>query len=212
MIYIFVSIFILITIVSLLRVRLKFEFGTDNNLLFIGLGKTGPEFDFKNKTGIIKFAGLKLKKFSFFKPKTKKKTKPKILKKEKTKRIRPFRNIAKILPNILNSIWKFFIGLLKSVIVEEFSGQVKAGFDSPDNTGLLFGYYQAALNAVPSVIGRVTYTPVWDEASFNGSVRGSFALPMYKIIFQTIKLAVSLPLRDIMKLAIGRKEGGQDGK
>ncbi|MEA1981715.1 MAG: hypothetical protein U9N54_12195 [candidate division Zixibacteria bacterium] len=211
MIYFLISIFILIAIVSLLRVRLKFEFGTDNNLLFIGLGKTGPEFDFKTKTGIIKFAGLKLKKFSFSKPKTEKKTKPKKIKKIK-KRIRPFKNILKILPNILNSVWKFFIGLLKSVIVEEFSGQIKAGFDSPDNTGLLFGYYQAALNAVPSVIGRVTYTPVWDEASFNGAVRGSFALPMYRIIFQTIKLAVSLPLRDIIKLAIGKKEGGQDGK
>ncbi len=211
MIYIFVSIFILVVIISLLHIRLKFEFGTDNNLLFIGLGKTGPEFDFKNKTGIIKFAGLKLKSFSFSKSKIEKKAKSKKIKKIK-KRTRPFKDILKIIPNLLNSLWNFFVGLLKSVTVEEFQGQIEAGFESPDNTGLLFGYYQAALNAVPSVVGRVTYTPVWDEASFAGSVRGSFALPIYRIIFQTFKLAVSLPLRDIIKLAIGKKEGGQDGK
>ncbi len=209
--YYFISIIIILFIlISLLRVRLKFEFGTDNNLLFVGLGKTGPEFDFKNKTGITKFAGLKLKRFSLSKPKAEKKEKPKKIKKEK--RTRPFKDILKIIPNLLNSLWNFFVGLLKSVIVEEFQGEIKAGFDSPDNTGLLFGYYQAALNAVPSVIGRVTYTPVWDEASFAGSVRGSFALPMYRIIFQTFKLAISLPLRDMIKLAIGKKEGGQDGK
>ena len=100
-------------------------------------------------------------------------------------------------------LWKI---LLKSIIVEELSGTIKAGFDSPCLTGQIFGYYQAVVGAVPSMAGRVIYIPVWDEELFEVSFKASVAIPLYKIVYRTMILIIKLPLREIIKLAIGKKE------
>ncbi len=197
-----------------MKLRLKFSFGQGDRLLFIGIGKSGPELNFVDKVGVIKIAGVKLKSFSL--QKSEKKEKSEKIKKEKPKkekkRTRSIKQAVSLLPNLLNSLGHFFLGLLKSIIVEEFQGKIEAGFDSPDNTGIVYGYYQAALASAPNVMSRVQYTPIWNDSGFSVNIRGSIALPLYKIIYQFSKFAISLPLRELIKLAIGTKKGAQDGK
>jgi hypothetical protein len=116
-----------------------------------------------------------------------------------------------LLPKCAKALHGYSFGILRSIIVEELQAEIEAGFDSPDLTGLTFGYYQAALAAAPGVVGRVEYRPDWTGASFSGQARGSVALPLYRLLGRSIVLVYQLPLREILKLAIGRRRGGQDG-
>jgi hypothetical protein len=109
-----------------------------------------------------------------------------------------------------SALWGYFVSILKSVAVEEAQGEIEAGFDEPDITGRVFGYYQAALGMVPSVVGRVAFVPDWTGASFSASMRLSLALPLYKLIWRTLVLIARLPLRELVKLAIGKKRGDED--
>ena len=68
----------------------------------------------------------------------------------------------------------------------------------------------AALGAVPAIAGRFRYIPRWDQQYFGGSVRLSLAIPVYRIALRTIVFIYKLPLRDLIKLAIGKKKGDQD--
>ena len=217
MIYAFITIAVLIVALLVLRLRLRLEISSDRKLLFAGLGQTGPEFDFRSRTGVVRLFGLRTKQFRLGgrKPEKKEREADKARRAEKkppkAKRKRSPKEIVKILPQCLRALGKYLLGLLKAAIVEQAEGEIEAGFDAPHLTGELFGFYQAALAAAPGVVGRVRYIPDWTGQSFSGSVRCSVAWPVYKLIWQTTLLVFRLPVRKIIKLAIGTKEGVQDG-
>jgi hypothetical protein len=102
--------------------------------------------------------------------------------------------------------------IVKSLAVEELQGEIEGGFDSPDLTGRAFGYYRAVLGAVPALAGHFRYYPVWTGAVFSGSLRLAVVLPLYKMLYRTLLLVFRLPLRKIIKVAIGTKKGEQDVK
>ena len=215
MYYLLLTILVLLTLVMLLRIRVRFRFGSGQRLLFVGLGRTGPEFDLADRVGYVKLCGLSIKQFPLDRakekaPKAPKPPRKKAVAKKKTRRP-TLSQLKTMIPAMAKAAWFYFRGLLKGVIVEELNGEITAGFTSPDITGTVFGYYQAALAAVPAVAGRVAYIPDWTGPSLSGAVRGSVALPIYRLVFLTIRLVFKLPLRDLLKLAIGRKKGGQDG-
>ncbi len=202
-----------VTAICLLNLRVRFELSGDRRLLFIGLGRTGPELDFVRGRGVFRLAGIRVKTFAIgerkpSKPK-KKPEKPRRAKPLK-KATRPLRDILRVGTKCLGPVGAFLTGILKSVAVERLEGQIEVGFESPDLTGRVFGYYQAALAAVPGVVGRVRFIPDWTGASFGGSARVAVALPLYKLLARTAVLIYRLPLRELIRLAIGKKKGEQD--
>ena len=212
MIYMITVLIIFFILTLLLKIRLKLQLEDVHKTAFFGLGRSGISYDFISKKISIQLFGKILKELSSQeKPKKDKKVSKTTKKSKKTKRVRPIKDILALIPKSTQALYNYSISLLKSVIVEELEGQVTAGFDSPDITGQLFGYYQAAYYAVPSVVGRVQYYPNWIEASFDANLRASVAIPLYTIIYRSIILFFSLPLRDIIKITIGRKERSHDG-
>lgn len=215
MAYFFLIFVAAITAVFLLNIRIRLEFSKDSKLLFVGLGRTGPEIDLLRNEGIVKLWGRKVKRFEVGKEKReippkakKKKEKLKRAVPKKTRKRSP-RDIVKVGRKSIKPLWAYIINLLKAVGIEELEGCVEAGFEEPHLTGMMFGYYQAALAAVPNVVGRVQFTPVWTGASFSGSAKVAVALPLYKFAGRTAQLLWRLPLREIIKLAIGKKEKGE---
>lgn len=205
------------------RLRLRLNLSSDRKLLFVGLGRSGPEFHLGAKKGELKLFGFRILSFDTGgreKPKKKlrkqiseavKKEKEAKAEKPKTRRKRSLRNILTVVPQCSRALWLYFIELLKASIIEQAEGEIEAGFDSPDLTGQAFGFYQAALGAVPALAGRFRYIPDWTGASFSGAVRLTVALPMYRLVGRTLVLIWRLPVRKIVKLAIGEKGGVQDG-
>ncbi len=202
----------------LLHLRVRLHFSPEKKLLFIGLGRSGPELDFIRREAVISLWGWKVKRVTFdikaemFKktPSSRKEKRAKAPPKAAPRRQRSLRDILHLLPKCFQPLWQFMIGVFKSVIVEELEGQIEGGFDSPHVTGMVFGYYQAALAAVPNVVGRVRFVPMWTEASLSGSARVAVAIPLYKLLGRMIVLLFRLPLRDLFKLAIGKKKGVSD--
>lgn len=204
---------LLFAAILLLRLRVRFELGGGRRILFVGLGRSGSELNFTERVQTIRLFGwtlwsgpMKAADESEIPPDDKKKTKRK-----KPRRVRPVREMIEAVPAISSAMWHYSIGLLKSVIVEELEAEIEAGFEAVDLTGQVFGYYQAALAAAPGVMGRVRYTPDWTGASFDGKARVAVALPLYRLVMCTLTLIYQLPLRRLVKLAIGKKRGGQDG-
>jgi len=212
---------------TLLRLRFRFEIAGNVRRVFVGLGRSGVELDYVTRRQTFRLFGLAVKESDIARPSdpleqesiqqagetdevaadpTHELAKPKRL-----RRVRPVKDILRIIPRCSQALWGYSIGLLKSIIVEELEAEIEGGFDSPDLTGTAFGYYQAALAAVPGVVGHVKYTPDWQGASFCGRARGSVALPLYRLILRSAALMWQLPLRDLIKLAIGKQRGGQDG-
>ncbi len=209
---------LLLAAILLLRIRVRFELGSDRRLLFVGLGRSGPEYDFVRRVQSFLLFGRRIKSTPMKKAdkaaEPKLEARPEDKKKppaKKARRVRPFGDSLRAVPEVSRALWRYSIGLLKSIVVEELEADVEAGFYEPDLTGQLFGYYQAALAAVPSVVGRVRYTPDWTGASFAGQARVAVALPLHRLLYRTLILIGQLPLRRLIKLAIGRKRGGQDG-
>ena len=213
MLYILPLIVLVLIAFMLLRIRLLFEFSKDSRLLFVGLGRSGPELELRSKSGVVKLFNVRLIRFEMDKKKP-----PKVEKEEKRPRKAPLkkarqrspRDIIKVARKSLRPLGAYVINLLKAVAVEELEGTVEAGFEEPHLTGAVFGYYQAALAAVPSVVGRVQYIPNWTEASFRGAGKMAVTLPMYKFVGRTVQLLWQLPLREIIRLAIGKKKGESD--
>ena len=214
MLYFVIPVIVLLAIGLSLRLRVRFLFGGDDQLFFVGLGRTGIEIDLSERSGRVKIWGLGVKKLSLEKRATKsqdvRRTKETKVA-QKPKRTRDWRAAARLLPQTAATLFKYVIELIRSSIVEELRADIKGGFESPDLTGRAFGYYQAVLAAAPGVVGRVHFQPDWTGPSFSASARGSFALPMYKLLYHTARTLRALALRDLIKLAIGTKRGGQDG-
>lgn len=205
----------------LLRLRVRYVNQPDRHRLFAGLGRSGVEIDYRARTGSVKLFGMRFKSISLDKPaekprpeskaKTKATSKSKAKKKTSTRK-RSFKDMAAVLLKSRSALWRYTVGLLGSLIVEELEAKIEAGFDEPDLTGITFGYYQAALGAVPAVVGRLNFVPDWTGPSFAAQGRVAVALPMYRLVGKTLGLLRRLPLREIAKVTIGRKEGVQDVK
>lgn len=214
MLYVILIIVLLMAAVTLLRIRIRFELTPDRRLLFVGLGRTGHEQDFVARVGRIKLFGVAVKTISGVEKKEaepeKKPDREKKPKKKKPGRKRSMGQLLGVVPGVLSAVGNYMWSLVKSIKVEELHGEIVAGFDSPDATGQAFGYYQAALAMAPSVVGRVQFRPDWTGQSFGGSARVALAIPLYRIILRTIVLIFKLPLRKLIKLAIGKKKGDQD--
>ena len=219
MLYLLLILLVLFIALLLLNIRVRFQLSDGRKLLFVGLGRSGPEFDFAGKAGSIMLFGMKVKSFEIdrVKKKKRKETKEKTRKAKVAKPPKPPKrsraslgDIYRVGPKCIGPMWAYIVGLLKAVVVEELEGQVEGGFDSPHLTGAVFGYYQAALAAVPGVVGRVQFIPDWIGPSFSGAARVSVAIPVYKLLLRTIMLTYRLPLRDLLKLAIGKKKGVSD--
>lgn len=190
----------------MLHIRIRVVWGDDKKILFVGLGRSGPELDFNSKKGRLCLFNFKIKEFSFEKETEKGKEKPDkpIRKKtDKPKKQRSYKNMLNMLPLLMKEFFTYMKNILSSLIVEELEADIEAGFDAPHLTGQVYGYYQAALAAVPSVMNRIHYSPNWTEQTFSVSTKGSISLPLYKLIWWTIILLWRLPLRDLYKLAIG---------
>lgn len=220
MIYILLALVLLAASLLLLRLRLRLEVSSDRKLVFLGLGRSGPEFDFRRRQGVLRVFGLRLLRFDLDgrekqpaektkreKPKTKIPAKP-----SRPKRRRPVRDVLVVLPQCLKALGRYALGLLRAAVLEQAEGEIEAGFESPHLTGQVFGYYQAALAAVPGLMGRVLFIPDWTGQSFSGALRVTIAWPVYRLVWQTTRLVFRLPVRKIIKLAIGTKEGVQDGE
>jgi hypothetical protein len=217
MIYVLAILVFLSVAVMLLRVRLRFQVADDKRLLFVGLGRSGSEVDFRTKTGVIKLFGLRIRAFP-----VSRKRKPPVpaeaaaakekCKHKKVKRVRSKTDIVTVVSQSAKPSWQYLTGLVRSSSVEELEGNVVGGFESPDMTGRAYGWYQALTGAVPVLAGRFTYEPDWNGASFAGALRVSVGLPLYLVLFHSILYMFRLPLRQIIKLAIGKKEGEQDVK
>jgi hypothetical protein len=218
----------LIAAFLMLRLRARFELSDhERQLLFVGLGRSGPEFDFVGKKGTVRIFGLRIRSFDIGQEKPrKKKEKPEAeaapsesseKKKEQAEpkrseknRKRSWREALKLVPSISKALWNFIVGLIKSAVVEEAHGEIRGGFSEPHLTGQAFGYFQAVLGAVPVLAGRIAYIPDWSGEPLVGSMRVTVAIPMYKFVWRTLVLVLRLPVRKIIKVAIGEKEGEQD--
>ncbi len=207
------AVLLMIVLFTLLKLRLKFEISSERKELFLGLGRSGAIINFKNRSKIFSLFGFRVKEvFSQKKKKEKEKLENVIAKpKKKKKRKRDIKEAIKLLPGLSKVFFSYIIGLFSSLKIENLTGELKAGFNSPDITGMLFGYYHAVAASVPAIGRNTKFEPVWDEAILEGRVKGSIAIPLYRVIYLTFVLLIKLPLRELLKLAIGRKEGGQDG-
>jgi hypothetical protein len=219
MIYFLSAILILILAAALLRVRLRLEISTERRILFVGLGRSGPEIDFVKREGVLKLFGLRLKRFSLDHSRPAEgTTQPASAESSETTRTpskpstrrRSIKSILEIVPQCTSAFWKYGLGLLRNTIVVEAEAEIEAGFDTPDITGQAFGYYQAALAAAPGLFTRVSFIPNWTGRTFSGSARLSLAWPMYRLLWQTTLLFWRLPKRKIYRLAIGDKKGVRD--
>ncbi len=205
-----------IALVLLLNLRIRVVLDRDHRLVFLGLGRSGPEMDLATRKGVVKLFGIRIKSFELRRAK-KKPAAPVVPTEEKKavkkpKRERPLRDVLTVAPRCARATVSYLIDLWKSVLIEELEGRVEAGFDSPDLTGQVYGYYQAALAAVPGVVDRLAWVPDWTGPSFSGSMRLTVALPLRRLLYRTTVLICKLPLRELIKLAIGKKKGVQDGQ
>ncbi len=203
LLYILLIFILLLTVILLLHLRIRVVWGDGNKLLFVGLGKTGPEFNFNSKKARLCLFNVKIKEFSLEKkPKEKKKPEKKKVK-DKPKKQRSYKDMLRMFPKVSKELFSYIKNILASLIVEELEADIEAGFESPDLTGQAYGYYQAALAAVPGVMNHINYSPNWTRPTLSVKTRASVSLPLYKLVWRTIVLLWRLPLRELYKLAIG---------
>lgn len=210
--------------ITLLRLRVRFEFGHKDRSLFLGLGRSGIEIDYLRQSQTIRVAGLPVKSGPLMKPgpetEDEQEESPKAAEREAAEQeeapsgfdMNQFRQIRQLAPNVLREVGRYSGKLLNRVIVEQLEADIRGGFDSPDLTGQTYGAYHAVIGAVPVLAGHIRFTPDWQGPSFEGKARGSLALPLYQVVLHTPRLLWRLPLRDIIKMAIGKKKGDQDGQ
>lgn len=216
--YILIILVLIVTAVMLMRLRVRAELSGERRLLFVGLGRSGPELDFVKGVGTIRLAGITVRRFSLERePKKPKRTDTEVAKgaarqrtdktttaeaKTKRRRVRgeQVRQVFDLLPTVARAFGKYFYGMLTSVIVEQAEGYVEAGFDEPHLTGQMFGYYQAVVAAVPAVSRRFALIPNWTEATIGGQVQVAVAIPLYQVVVRTMVLVWRLPKVRIYRL------------
>jgi len=223
--YILLAVVLIIGAILMLRIRVRARLDSEHRLLFVGLGRSGPEMDFAKQEGVFKLFGITIKHFKLGEAEEEEEVPEEVQAAEKAKkakkarkkpaRIRRLGSTGEVIDFarvVLKATWKYLVGTVKSLIVEQFEGEIEGGFDSPHLTGEAYGYYHALMGAVPALAGRFNYIPDWNGPSLTGSLRVSVALPLYRFAYQTLRYWLRLPLRKIIKLAIGEKKGEQDVK
>ncbi len=199
--------FFLLVLATLIRLRLKLDLYPNVKTLFAGLGRTGIRFDITGGTQSIIFAGRTVKSFSvetFLRTSVEKIAK--ISKIVRPGRQRSFKTIIAVVAATIKALTNYTYSILKSAAIEEFYGQINAGFGPPHITGAAFGFYQATLAGIPAISRRFQYIPDWNGLSFQGQLRISVSIPLYRLLFKTMVMLWQLPLRELLKLAIGTKK------
>jgi hypothetical protein len=203
----------LLTAFLLLRLRVRVDLSRNRRLMFVGLGRSGPEMDFAHGTGLIRLFGVRIGSFSL---KSKKKAEAAVesvpletgakRSEKKPARQRSVRDFVSMSPKVVSAVWRFLAEVVKAAAVEQCEGELRAGFEQPHLTGQAFGYYHALVGAVPA-IGRFQFVPDWTGASFSAELRFAVAVPMYAIAYRTIILMFQLPIRRLIRFARGKKKG-----
>lgn len=219
----------------LLRVRIRLQVEKDRRVLFFGLGRSGSELDFLSDEIRIKLAGLTIKVMSSEAvkpastpagaPKTRAprafRLRTKLWRKSKREftRLRDgvlaasggtVTELAKATRTVIKAVFLFIVDIVRDSRLEEFQARVEGGFDSPDLTGQAYGYYCALAGALPTSAGRVQFVPDWTGASLSGSARVSIAIPLYLLIYRTVRFLLRLPIKTIIRMARLKNEGGSD--
>jgi len=220
MMYAFFTLLVLIVGLLVLHLRLRAIWSDDDRRITVSLGRrTGVTADLATERLIFTVFGWSIHSKPLQaedKPSPKTGKRPKTTKKSvKRRHRRPLREtlaeLRQLAPKILSPLWAYARGLVRVLVIEELDGRVEAGFDSPDRTGAAFGYYQAALGAMPGVVGRLEFVPVWTGPSFAASGRVAVSIPLYRLAWRTIVLLWQLPSKKLFKLAIQKEKGAQDG-
>jgi len=199
----FLIIVLFLGVITLLHIRLRLIMESNRKTLFVGLGRTGVLTNFTDSSRSIIIAGRKIQTSVITK---KERPAPEKKKPYKTStRTRSIKDILAIIPDTFRAVSKYVYSIIKSIIIEEFEVEVNAGFPEPHLTGMAFGYYQAAIAAVPGINKHFKFIPDWNGGSISGAVKTTVSIPLYKIIYRTIIMVFQLPLRKLIKLAIGRK-------
>lgn len=228
MVYFILALLIVLTAILLLRLRVSFEISQHRRLLFVGLGRSGPEFDFANHVTHVKVLGKTVKSIRREKqPPSERVRQERVraiskaheVEREKLQRAdtaepehpKRTREALDVLRYNSRAVWEYLKSLWHAVIIEELDGHIQGGFDAPHLTGQAYGYYHALIGAMPALAGRFQFTPIWIGPSFAGNMRVVVALPLYVLVYRTIVLMVHLPLRRIWQLFKAKRKGVQDG-
>ena len=163
--------FFLLALLTLFRLRVKLDLYPNVKTLFAGLGYTGIRIDITGKTRSILFAGRTIKIFSTEKKPEKKppEEKTKTAKKQKPGRQRPLKKILAVVPTTLKALTNYTYSILKSAAIEEFDGQINAGFGPPHITGAAFGFYQATLAGIQELPDGLSISPTGTDYPFRDS-------------------------------------------
>jgi len=211
MLYVLLILVALAVGVLMLHLRLRLEYSDDRRTLFVGLGRSGPEVDLVSHKVRIRLCGVSIGAVAI----TGKQEPATAAKKKQAAGPRRARvNIGAwftVLPEAAAVLWRYFTGLLRATAIEQAEGEIRGGFESPDVTGQVYGYYQAALAAVPSVAGRIRFTPDWTGESWSVAVRFSASLPMYRLVWSTLVLLWQLPIVKIVRLVRNNEKGVRNG-
>jgi hypothetical protein len=204
------TLLILVTLavgVMMLHLRLRLEYSDARRLLFVGLGRSGPEIDFVDRIVRIRLCGITLTSIAI----TGRQKPPTPAKKERVAGPRRSKmNIGgwiAVLPQTAGALRRYFVSLLRATVIEQAEGEIRGGFETPDLTGQVFGYYQAALAAVPSEAGRIRYTPDWTGESWSVALRFSASMPLYRLAWSTLVLLWHLPITKIVRLVRNNRKG-----
>ena len=218
---------ILILFVCFLMSRLRFraELSDRRRLLFFGIGRSGVQVDYVANVTRIRLFGLTVKtiprlesdteSFDTESPVTPTPiTKDKVRTRRQKGRKRPLhiREWLDIAITSLRAVRKYMAELFRAVIVEEAEAEIRAGFESPNVTGELYGYYQALIGAVPSLAPRLRFYPDWMGISFSGSARLSLAIPMYALLYRTGLMIFRLPILKTYRLVKEQRKGAAYAK
>jgi hypothetical protein len=228
MMYFLLAVVLFIAMFLMVRLRVRLHLSPERKLLFVGLGRTGPEFDFVDRVIRIKLFGLKIGQITMRKaeqdteeglaeqadtlarpaePATEKKSGV-----SKPKRHRPFSLLLQIVSESGRAIWNFVVAIFKGVIVEEAEGELTLGFDSPDTTGKMFGYYHAVAFAMPGLTNRLNIMPDFSGKVATGRAKVTLALPMWVLVYRTGRLITQVPIRKIIRYSRGETKGARHGE
>ena len=223
MLYVLLILAAVIAGVLVLHLRLRGAWSAEHRLVSLSLGRrTGVELDFLTDMLTIRLAGVAVHRRAISespKPEAdeaadrkQQSAPPKPRKRRQRRSIREIMEyVRELLPPIRHAAWNFVRGLVRAGVVEEMEARIEAGFDSPDRTGVAFGYYQAMIGMVPAMAGRLVFVPDWMGASFAASGRLTVSIPLYRLVWRILVLLWQLPSRKILKMAIHKEKGAQDG-
>jgi len=224
MLYVLLVLAALLFAVLVLHLRLRGVWSAEHRLLALSLGRrSGLELDFLRDRLTVRVAGFAVHERGLNGPEEAESPRPsdnkrqpgpaKPRKHRKRPSLKRIYTIARdLLPPVRAAVWNFIRGLLRAVVVEEMEARIEAGFESPDRTGMAYGYYQAVLGIVPAAAGKLVYVPDWLGASFDASGRLTVSIPLYRFVWRTLVLLWQLPSRKILKMAIHKEKGEQDVK